>query len=156
LTFGGQTTDPINYNAPATGGGSVEAALNLLSSISTGGGSVSVTGSVGGPYTITFDGGPLASTNVGQITADASKLTNSTAAIHFTDVPVGQQTGNKTLDDLKAEVQGAINAALVAANQSLGFDNFTTGLMTNNTPTPAANTPMATPLPNDLAFTITV
>src|SRR5262249_27516169 len=66
------------------------------------------------------------------------------------------QTGNKTLDDLKAEVQGAINAALVAANQSLGFDNFTTGLMTNNTPTPAANTPMATPLPNDLAFTITV
>jgi hypothetical protein len=156
LSFGGQTTGPIDRNAPATGAGSVEDALNALSSINSGGGSVSVTGSAGGPYTIAFDGGPLVHANVAQITADAASLVNSSAAIHLTNVPVTQQTTNKSLDDLRAEVQQAINAALITAGKSLGFDNFTTGLLTNNTPSTAGHTPMSTPLPNDLPFIITV
>ena len=77
LSFGGATTGPIDYNAPATGTGSVEDALNNLSTINSGGGSVSVSGSNGGPYTITFDGGPLANSDVAQLSADAGKLFNS-------------------------------------------------------------------------------
>ena len=51
LTFGGNTTVPIPYNAPAT---SVGAALIGLSTIAVGG--VAVSGSNGGPYTVLFTG----------------------------------------------------------------------------------------------------
>jgi hypothetical protein len=66
LSYEGQTTAPLAYNAtPAA----VETALNGLSSISSGGGSVTVTGGVGdttgsSPYLVTFDGGPLQKTDV--------------------------------------------------------------------------------------------
>jgi hypothetical protein len=68
LTFSGQTTGLIPFDAPASGAGSVEAALNALANISAGGGSVSVTGGpvdVAGatPYVVTFDGGPRAGVN---------------------------------------------------------------------------------------------
>jgi hypothetical protein len=51
LTYGGITTVPIAYNAPAT---SVSAALQGLSSITSGG--CAVSGSSGGPYTVQFTG----------------------------------------------------------------------------------------------------
>jgi hypothetical protein len=69
LTFGADTTSAIAPNAPATGPGSVQEALNALPSINTGGGSVTV--SIGGTsngaitaWIVTFDGGPLAGTDV--------------------------------------------------------------------------------------------
>lgn len=49
LTFEDETTDPIAYNASA---GAVESALEALDNIEEG--EVSVTGSAGGPYTVTF------------------------------------------------------------------------------------------------------
>jgi autotransporter-associated beta strand protein len=55
LTFNGQTTGSLPYGAPATGTGSVQAALNALSSIAGAGGSVSVALS-GATYTVTFGG----------------------------------------------------------------------------------------------------
>ena len=66
LSYEGKRTPPLAYNASAA---DVEAALNALSTISSGGGSVSVTGGVGdatgsSPYIVTFDGGPLQETNV--------------------------------------------------------------------------------------------
>lgn len=69
LTFGGQVTSAIAYDATAA---TVEAALEALSTI--GQGNVKVTGSAGGPYTVTFIQ-DLAEQNVGDITADGSSLT---------------------------------------------------------------------------------
>ena len=83
LTFGGNTTTPLPSNATA---GEVQTALNELASINTGGGSVSVTGGPGNaagsnPYLVTFSGGPLANTDVPQMTLNANLL----------GVPVGTQ-----------------------------------------------------------------
>jgi hypothetical protein len=80
-TFGGQTTDPIAYNATAA---VVQAALAKLSTIKAG--NVLVTGSAGGPYTVTFVGA-LGATNVGAITT-ADALTGGTSP----EVTVAQTT----------------------------------------------------------------
>ena len=68
LTFSGQTTSAIAYNASAA---TVKAALEALSNIGVG--DVNV-GKVGSVYTVSF-GGALADTNVAQLTADDSSLT---------------------------------------------------------------------------------
>jgi hypothetical protein len=67
LSFGGASTPPLPIGASA---GQIEDALNDLPAIEAGGGSVSVSGS--NPFTVAFDGGPLADTNVGRISADAT------------------------------------------------------------------------------------
>lgn len=72
LSYAGQTTAGIVYNAAAT---AVQTALLALSSIGTG--NVVVTGAVGGPYTVTFQG-TLAGTDVAQMTANSSGLTGGT------------------------------------------------------------------------------
>lgn len=72
LTYDGQTTAPIAYNADAA---AVEAALVALSNISPG--DVTVTGNAGGPYTVTF-GGSKYGVNVSQITASGAGLTGGT------------------------------------------------------------------------------
>ncbi len=69
LSYNGQTTAAIAYNATA---GAVQAALRALSNMPESG--VTVSGSNGGPYTVTF----ADSVNVSQITATAS-LTGGTA-----------------------------------------------------------------------------
>jgi hypothetical protein len=80
LTFNGQTTAPISYNANATGDpNSVQVLLSKLSNIGIG--NVMVTGNAGGPYTITFQG-TLANTNVAQLTADASGLMGVGLPVH--------------------------------------------------------------------------
>lgn len=71
LTWNGQTTDPIAYNASAA---TVQTELEALSNIDSG--DVTVTGSDGGPYTVEFIG-DLAATNVALITANNSSLTGS-------------------------------------------------------------------------------
>lgn len=84
LTFASQTTGDLQFNASAAG---VEAALNGLSSVSGGGGSVTVTGGPGSPgaatpYFVTFNGGPLAGTDVAQMTSanGATPLSGGTGA----------------------------------------------------------------------------
>lgn len=69
LSIGGQTTAPIAYNATAT---TVQTALQALSSV--GAGHVTVTGSAGGPYTITFD-----DTVSGTLTASGASLTGGSS-----------------------------------------------------------------------------
>lgn len=73
LTFGGQTTSGIAYNAAAA---TVQTAFTGLSSV--GSGNATVTGSAGGPYTVTFTG-TLAATNVAAITASGASLTGGTS-----------------------------------------------------------------------------
>jgi len=72
LTFGGDETAAIAYDAAAS---AVQSALEALDSI--GPGNVSVSGSAGGPYTITFIN-DLADENVGAITSDPASLTGGT------------------------------------------------------------------------------
>lgn len=76
LTYQGSETDYIPSDADPS---EVEDALNALPSISAGGGSVSVTGGPGSldagtPYRVTFDGGPLAGTNLNPMTMGPSNL----------------------------------------------------------------------------------
>lgn len=73
LTWSGQTTTAIAYNAPAA---DVQAALTALSNI--GDNDVAVTGSSGGPYTVTFKG-VLGGTDVPAMTASGAGLTGGTS-----------------------------------------------------------------------------
>jgi hypothetical protein len=86
LTFKGQSTVPIAFDAPAQGPNSVVEALQDLSTVIAG--EVSVTGSDGGPYTIYFYGH---NGRVSQppIVADASGVTPSGAAVNVTVVQQG-------------------------------------------------------------------
>jgi hypothetical protein len=75
LTFNGRTTTAIAYNAASS---AVQTALQALSSI--GAGNATVTGSAGGPYTVTFTGG-LAATNVPPMTATAALTGGTTPGV---------------------------------------------------------------------------
>ena len=68
LTYSGQTTAAIAYNASAA---TVDTELEALSNIAVG--DVGVTGSAGGPWTVTFTGA-LAATNVVTITGNGASL----------------------------------------------------------------------------------
>ncbi|MHC4497645.1 MAG: hypothetical protein ACYS21_00865, partial [Planctomycetota bacterium] len=74
IGFEGETTDPVSYNAPDTGSGSVQEALESLSTIGAGNVSVAKV-TVGGEiqYTVTFTG-TLAATNVSNLVVDPSWL----------------------------------------------------------------------------------
>lgn len=87
LTYAGQTTSALNYNAAAS---TIQTALRGLSTI--GAGNVTVSGSAGGPYTVTFTGA-LANTNVAALTADGANLTGEGAAIA---VATGTQGASRT------------------------------------------------------------
>lgn len=72
LTFGEETTADIAYDAAAA---AVESALELLTNLAPS--DVAVTGSAGGPYTVTFSG-QYTDTNVVELVGDASGLTGGT------------------------------------------------------------------------------
>ncbi len=74
LTFQDKTTGPIHYNAPATGSGSVQEALESLSNIAPG--DVIVSGGAGGPWIVEFTG-TYAATDVAVMSADGWSLTNA-------------------------------------------------------------------------------
>jgi RHS repeat-associated protein len=88
LTFGGQTTSAIAYNASAA---TVQADLQALSSI--GSGNVLVMGGSGGPWTVRF-AGSLAGTAQAQLTASGSGLTGGTSpSVSVTTSSVGGDAG---------------------------------------------------------------
>jgi hypothetical protein len=89
LTYSGQTTASIAAAATAA---QVQAALEALSNI--GAGNVSVTGSAGGPYTVTFQG-TLADTNVAQMT---STPTGGTGTVTVATVTGGGTEGTGGLE----------------------------------------------------------
>lgn len=83
ITFGGQTTDPIAYNASAA---AVELAFEALPNVGAGNGTCAGGALPGTPVTITFTGA-LAGVDVPLATADGSGLTGGTtpdAAIALT------------------------------------------------------------------------
>jgi hypothetical protein len=91
-----ETTPPLAFDAEAA---EVEAALNALGLINTGGGSVSVRGGPGNknsdhPYFISFDGGALADTDAPQLSVNSAGLISDGTpnAVISTTVPGGLGT----------------------------------------------------------------
>jgi hypothetical protein len=97
LTYGGQTTGAIAFNASAA---AVQAALNALTSLPN---DVVVTGAAGGPYVVTFNGG--AAPGGGSITYTSS-LTGTAPTITIT------KTGTDNRPRVKA---GNYDQAAIAA-----------------------------------------
>jgi hypothetical protein len=88
LTWGGQTTSDIAYNATAA---TVQAALEALSNIAPG--DVTVTGNAGGPYTLTWGGENLGD-DVAAPTADGTDLTGGTTpSVTVTTTTAGGAAG---------------------------------------------------------------
>lgn len=87
LTFSGSTTAAINYNAAAS---TVQTALRAIDSID--GANVSVSGSAGGPYTVTFIG-ELAATNVAQMTATSSLTGGTSPGVTIATTTAGYKAG---------------------------------------------------------------
>lgn len=83
LTWNSQTTAAIAYNATAA---TVRTALEGLSNIDPG--DVTVTGSAGGPYTVTF-GGQYLGDNTAQMTATASLTGGSTPGVTIATTTAG-------------------------------------------------------------------
>ncbi|MFE4915813.1 hypothetical protein ACFRCX_30375 [Streptomyces sp. NPDC056652] len=90
LTYSGQTTAAIAYNATAA---TVQAALIALSNLAPG--DVVVTGAAGGPYTLTF-GGTLLGDNVASLTATASLTGGTTPGVTMATTTAG---GSATASD---------------------------------------------------------
>lgn len=84
LTFNGQTTAGIAFNAAAS---AVEAALELLSTI--GEGNVQVTGAAGGPYTVEFVG-TMGGVDQPALTGSAAGLTGGTPTITIATTAAGR------------------------------------------------------------------
>jgi autotransporter-associated beta strand protein len=85
LTYGGQTTVPIAYNASAA---TVQSDLQSLSSVGVA--DVSVTGNAGGPWTVNLRG-PLANPSLPLLTVDGTGLTGSGAAANVTGTQAQSQ-----------------------------------------------------------------
>jgi hypothetical protein len=108
LSFGASTTQDIEHNASAA---EVEAALNSLSSISAGGGSVSVKKGASdlssSRYVVVFDGGPLAATDVAQMTVANGTVPlsggTSTSSATVSTRADGTGAGNTGLESCTAE-----------------------------------------------------
>ncbi|WP_280186017.1 MULTISPECIES: hypothetical protein [Nocardia] len=83
LTFQGQTTTSIAYNAAAA---AVQSALEALSTIGTG--NVTVTGAASGPYTCTFTG-DLAQLNLPLMTATAALTGGTAPGVTVTETQAG-------------------------------------------------------------------
>lgn len=75
VSFGGKTTTAITASASLPTAATLQAALRALSSIGSSG--VSVAGSAGGPFTLTFNLGPWGDNDVAQVTCDNTNLTGS-------------------------------------------------------------------------------
>jgi YD repeat-containing protein len=88
LTFNGQTTSPLAYNASAA---AVQAALQALSTVGTG--NVFVAGGAGGPWTVRF-GGSLAGAYQPQLTANGAGLTGGASpSVAVTSSQLGGDAG---------------------------------------------------------------
>lgn len=84
LTFGGQTTAQIVHNAAST---AVESALEALPAFDAA--DVAVSGSAGGPYTVTF-GGAYAATDVPVLSATSSLTGGTSPAVGITTPTPGE------------------------------------------------------------------
>jgi len=131
LSFESDTTPDLSFDATS---GEVQAALNALSSISGGGGSVSVSGGPGdaggtSPYVIRFDGGPLAGVNILQELV----ASNGTAPLVGTGASVLTRANGGTTTELES--------CTVASGCKAGSAGGGSGQFTGGTPAASAGSP---------------
>lgn len=146
LTFNGETTTTIAYNAAAS---TVQTALEGLASYSSG--DFTVTGDAGGPYTIEFTG-TLAATNVSLITASATSLTGSANEEQTVTIINSPSGGDFTLSfNGQTTASIAYNAAASAVQTALeGLSGIKSG---DVSVTGSAGGPWAVEFTGDLAKT---
>ena len=110
LAFGGQTTAPIAYNASAA---TVDSALEALTTVDA----VSVTGSNGGPWTVTFTGSH-SNTNVASLQGDASTAQSGSVnrTISYTYDTASQLTDISDSDSTYAYTYDNIGRVLTTDN----------------------------------------
>ena len=111
IIYDGQTTTDIAYDADAS---TVQAALTVLSNVTDG--DILVTGSAGGPWTLTFDQ-LLKNTDVSEVTGDAGRneiqtvtLAGTQAGNSFYVTYDGQTTTDIAYDAASGTVQGILEA----------------------------------------------
>lgn len=102
LSFEDEQTGTIAYNASAA---TLQSALEALANIVPG--DVSVSGSAGGPYTVTFAGAYL-NTNVEPLVADTAGLTGTDPAISVATTAQGSY-GPRTLIKITPSFSGGFN-----------------------------------------------
>lgn len=107
LAFAGEFTGNLPFGVPASGGvgptASVQNALNALTTINTGGGSVIVT-QLGNTYTVFFNGGPLAATAQPLLAGVGSGGTSVTVA----PLQLGAESVNIVAAGAALQLQGGI------------------------------------------------
>lgn len=119
LGFKDQYTQPIDYNASSA---TVQAKLRALNTI---GDNVTVTGSAGGPYTITFNGS-LAGTNVASLSVDDNRLLpHRVSAVVRTTTP-----GDDSPATNEVQTIGLVNAQV--GTFTVTFDGQTTSALAYN------------------------
>jgi hypothetical protein len=134
LTFEGETTGNIAYNASAA---TVEAALEALSNLAPA--DVAVTGSAGGPWTVTFS----LSRDCAILTGDGSSLTG--AGVYVTVI----QTASLPINE---QERVAISGSPQGGTFTLTFEGETTGNIAYDASSATVQTALeglATPVPGD-------
>ncbi len=142
LTFQGQTTAGIAYNAAAS---AVQSALEALSNIAAG--EAVVTGNAGGPYTLTFSGGTLAGTDVSEMTGSGALLTGSSVYAATTQAAVA---GTNEVQ------QVAVDSEATGGMFTLTFNSETTAGIAYNATASAVQTALeglTTPVAGDFSVT---
>jgi hypothetical protein len=133
LTFAGQTTTAIPFNASPM---SVEAALEVLSTVGAAGGSVAIEGGPGDtgasdPYFVSF-GGSLAGSDVSQMTSTPT-LTGGAATATVTTHIAGGTPGTGTIAVYPRNIGGAPTSGSYTVQLTLPA-----GIATSATPTGVA------------------
>lgn len=122
LTYSGQTTGNIAYNADAA---TVEAALEGLSNI--GAGEATTTGSAGGPWTVAFSGA-LGGTDVDPITVDGTNLTGK-LSVSITETTDGVSGGENEKHIAYAVGSSGVDGEFtITGDNSVSSGTFTIGL----------------------------
>jgi hypothetical protein len=142
LTYGGQTTSAIAYNAL---GSAVQTAFTALSNVGTG--NVTVTGSAGGPYTITFieslgNQAVTAVTGAGSLTGGTNTVTiaQTTAGVNvpagtFKPYASGNTDGSQTAKAISVyDIATDSNGNISLGSSSASLPPIADGLTTTTAP----------------------
>ena len=118
LTYDGETTSAIAYNASAA---TVETALEALSPIP----GVTVAGSAGGPWTVTFNTTTVSGVDVDLLTADESNLTGGAGTQSITVAESTRSQGPNHWDDplnwTLGRIPGTGDAPVIEKTTSISF-----------------------------------
>lgn len=146
LTYDGQTTGNIAYNAPATGAGSVQSALQALSTVGSGNCTVTGSGTASSPFICTFSGAALNNGAPYPLTATSSLTPSSGTSVSIRNIldlnlvlswnEVPWATGYKIYRGTSAGGENVLVTTINSPDQTVFLDD---GTYTTTPATPPAN-----------------